>query len=251
MRALLLSAGLGTRLRPVTNTIPKCLVPIAGRPLMDYWLELLITGGIERVLVNTHYLAEPVQDYIANSEWVDKVQLVHEEELYGTGGTVSRNAEFFKNEPFFVAHADNLVSFNFRDFHNAHINRPDPDQTAITMMTFSTDTPQSCGIVELNDQGIVRKFHEKVPNPPGNKANGAIYIFEPEIQTFLSGIGKDFIDLSTEVLPHYMNRIATYHNDTYLRDIGNIESLKQAEADVREGRFVIRFDEGTDRQALG
>ncbi len=237
MRALLLSAGLGTRLRPVTNTIPKCLVPIAGRPLMDYWLDQLISGGVERVLVNTHYLAEPVRDYVANSRFSSYVELVHEEELYGTGGTVLRNADFFNSESFLVAHADNLVSLNFRDFRDAHNGRPSPAETPITMMTFETDTPETCGIVDIDQRGIVTGFYEKVSNPPGNKANGAIYIFEPEIFGFLKKIGRGFIDISTEVIPNFVGRIATYNNDAYLRDIGNVESLKQAELDVLQGRY--------------
>lgn len=250
MRALLLSAGLGTRLRPVTDTVPKCLVPIAGRPLMDYWLELLVHGGVEKILINTHYLAEAVQDYVSTCSWRDYVELVHEDELYGTGGTVLRNADFFNNQTFFVAHADNLVSFDFSDFCDAHMNRPGSGNTPITMMTFSTDTPQSCGIVDVDQSGLVTGFYEKVDNPPGNRANGAIYIFEPEILSFINSLGKDFVDISTEVLPGYMGRIFAYHNDVYLRDIGNIESLKQAELDVTEGRFQLKIGCEKSRQVV-
>ncbi|MEM7620840.1 MAG: nucleotidyltransferase family protein [Pseudomonadota bacterium] len=237
MHALLLSAGLGTRLRPVTNTIPKCLVPIAGRPLMSYWLELLFANGVERVLINTHYMAEKVQEYVANCPWHDRITLVHEDELLGTGGTVLNNEQFFGAKTFFVAHADNLVSFDFAGFCNAHHNSNKYNQTPITMMTFETDTPQACGIVESDENDIVIAFHEKVAHPPGKRANGAIYIFEPDILEFLKSLNKDVIDISTEVLPLFMGRIATYHNDIYLRDIGTVKSLKQAEYDVQNGLY--------------
>src|SRR5579863_4066102 len=95
MRALLLAAGLGTRLRPVTDSVPKCLVPIQGRPLLDYWLELLLPAPIERVLVNTYYLADQVRAYHAASPWRARVDLVHEAVLFGTGGTVLANRGWF------------------------------------------------------------------------------------------------------------------------------------------------------------
>ena len=97
------------------------------------------------------------------------------------------------------------------------------------MMTFASDAPEACGIVVEDDKGIVREFHEKVPNPPGNRANGAVYVFEPEIITFLESLGKQVIDLSTEVLPHYLGRICTFFNADYHRDIGSPESLRRAE----------------------
>ena len=99
----------------------------------------------------------------------------------------------------------------------------------ITMMTFETDDPVSCGIVQLDDSGVVRSFYEKVDNPPGNIANGAVYIVSPSVMDFISGIKKDIIDFSNDVLPNYMGRINTYHNDVYHRDIGTPDSLLLAQ----------------------
>ena len=105
------------------------------------------------------------------------------------------------------------------------------------MMTFSTSNPDSCGIVELDKDGTVTAFHEKVPNPPGNLANGAVYILAPSVMNFLAGLGKTVIDFSTEVLPHYMGRINTFQNDIYHRDIGSPESLKAAQSDYQLARL--------------
>lgn len=227
MRALLLAAGYGTRLRPLTDNIPKCLVPIRGRPLLDYWLELLFEGGIEGVLVNTHFLAEKVAEFVGASLWRNRVTLVHEETLLGTGGTVLRNRAFFENKAFLVAHADNLTRFDARALIARHASRP--AGVAITMMTFTSDAPRTCGIVVEDAQGIVREFHEKVPDPPGNRANGAVYIFEPEIIGLIESLGNPVADLSTEVLPHYLGRICTFFNADYHRDIGSPEGLRKAE----------------------
>ena len=227
MKALLLAGGLGTRLRPVTDKTPKCLVPIHGKPLLAYWLDLLLPNGVEDVVVNTHYLPQAVRDFREHSPWRERVTLVHEEMLLGTGGTILANRRFFSRGPFMVAHADNLTRFSVPDFIRAHEKRP--AGAVMTMMTFATDVPQSCGIVETDGAGLVQRFHEKVQNPPGNRANAAVYIMEPEAIDFLASLGKPVIDLSTEVIPRFMGRIATFHNTDYHRDIGTLESLRAAE----------------------
>jgi mannose-1-phosphate guanylyltransferase len=89
--------------------------------------------------------------------------------------------------------------------------------------------PKTCGIVELDERGVVIRFHEKVANPPGNHANAAVYIVEPFVIDFLASIGKEVIDISTEVLPRYLGRMQAFHNSDYHRDIGTPESLALAE----------------------
>ena len=218
---------MGTRLRPITNHVPKCLVTIQGKPLLAYWLDMLLPNGIERVLVNTHYLPEAVNAFVKQSDWVNQIDTVYEPILLGTGGTVLSNQSYFSGQPFMVAHADNLTRFDVKRFIDAHENRA--SGTEITMMTFKTDAPQSCGIVELNSLGVVQQFHEKVDNPPGDLANAAVYIFEPTVISFLASLGRDIVDISTEVLPAYLGRIQTFLNEDYHRDIGTPESLALAE----------------------
>ncbi|WDZ94299.1 nucleotidyltransferase family protein [Herbaspirillum sp. WKF16] len=229
MRALLLSAGLGTRLKPLTDLLPKCLVPINGRPLLDFWLENLFSQGIEDILVNTHYRASLVREYLARSTWSGLVKLVHEERLLGTGGTLVANRDFFSGHRVLLIHADNLTRFNCRDFIAAHEQRP--AGTALTMMLFHTSNPRSCGIVELDSAGIVQGFHEKVDNPPGDLANAAVYILEPEVLQFIASLERAEVDFSTEVIPYFVGRIFTYLNDDYHRDIGTVASWREAQDD--------------------
>lgn len=229
MRALLLAAGLGTRLRPITYRVPKCLLPVRGKPLLAYWLDLLLDAGIEHVLVNTHYLPEVVREFVSLSPWGARTTLVHEDRLLGTGGTILRNRDFLESGAFLVAHADNLTRFDVSAFLERHLTQP--AGVEITMMTFDTDAPQTCGIVEEDARGVVIAFHEKVRNPPGTRANAAVYIFEPSMIDFLGSLGKEMIDLSTEVIPHFLGRICTFHNSDYHRDIGTPESLRKVEAE--------------------
>lgn len=229
MRALLLAAGLGTRLRPLTLTVPKCLVPIHGRPLLDYWLDHVFAAGFERALVNTHWLPEKVAAHVAASPWRDQVDLVFEPELLGTGGTVLANRDWLGNTPYLLAHADNLSDFDIAEFRRRHEQRP--ARCAMTMLAFRTDMPRTCGILELGANGVVEHFHEKVEKPPGNLANGAVYLCEPEVTIFIASLGKSVVNFSTEVIPQFLGRIFAYETNGYFRDIGSPEALVLAEAE--------------------
>ena len=173
---------------------------------------------------------EPVVcQYLNKSAWLPYIELAHEENLLGTGGTVLRNQNFFQGEPFFMAHADNLTIFDLTKFTEQHTVRP--KGTEITMMIFKSPSPKSCGVVELDSQGVVRGFYEKVNNPPGNLSNAAVYIIEPSVVAWMQTLGKPQLDLSTEVIPHYLGKIFTYENTTYHRDIGTMDSWTQANQD--------------------
>ena len=217
---------MGTRLRPLTDNIPKCLVPIHGQPLLGYWLDMLAEARI-RSLVNLHYRADQVRHFVAQSRFKDDVTMVYEDGLLGTAGTLLKNRAFFGDGRVMLVHADNLSRFDMKEFIRRHEHRP--KGCVMTMMTYVTPTPESCGIVELDGDGVVTAFHEKVKDPPGNLSNGAVYILEPTIFDFLDGLGQQQIDFSTEVLPRYMGKIFTFHNDVYHRDIGTMESYEAAE----------------------
>jgi|GEM_PF-399300 len=229
MKAILLAAGIGSRLRPLTHILPKCLLPINGRPLLEYWLSLLIGSGNIPILVNLHHLSHLMKKWIENSAFNDHVYTVYEETLLGTGGTLLKNMDFADNSPVILIHADNLCSVDIKHFIEAHQNRP--HGTEITMMTFKTSSPETCGIVDVDEDGIVRAFYEKVKDPPGDMANAAVYIIEPSVIDFLKGLGREFIDFSTDVIPYFVERhkIFTYYNASYHRDIGNKESYLKAQ----------------------
>ena len=222
MRAILLAAGYGSRLRPLTNTIPKCMVPINGRPLLDIWLSNLSQAGIGPFLVNTHYLSEQVVAYINSSHFAGEVNLVHESSLLGTAGTLIHNAQFFGRDDGMLIHADNFCRADFQEFIKAHHERP--SECMMTMMTFRTDTPSLCGIVELDNKGVVVSFYEKVASPPGNLANGAIYILSNEMITILLSEYATATDFSTEILPHFIGKIFTYETQDVFLDIGTPEA---------------------------
>lgn len=224
MRAILLAGGYGTRLRPLTLKIPKCLVPIKNNPLLGVWLERLRNADIGPFLINTHYLAKQVEDFICDGNFQSLVTLVHEPELLGTAGTLISNLDFFGDDDGMLIHADNYCLADLKNFYRAHLLRP--SKCLMTMMTFRSSNPSNCGIVEINNRGVVIGFHEKTKNPPGNLANGAIYILSQDLikilKTELNGV-KDF---STEVLPFLLGRIYSYETSDILLDIGTPEAYE-------------------------
>jgi mannose-1-phosphate guanylyltransferase len=227
MKAILLAAGIGSRLKPLTDHIPKCLVPIHGKPLLDYWLEMTLEAKIiTDVYINLHYLKEMVAEHVATN-WHNEVRikLYAEKQLKGTAGSLMGLHKELAGEQLLVVHADNLSDFCLHDFVKAHHNRP--TGCVMTMMLFETDSPQTCGIVELDKQGRVLRMHEKLSNPPGNLANGAVYIFEPDILNWI--LENKATDISSEVIPVFQGKIFSWVNQVYHRDIGNQKSYALAQ----------------------
>lgn len=242
-RAMLLAAGLGTRLRPFTGIWPKCLMPIGGVPLLEHWLTNVSAAGIDTALVNLHHQSDVVQEFLAREIFEDIVHHVYEDELLGTAGTLRKNRDFFRDRTILLAHADNWCQCDFNAFIDYHLNCR-PKGCSITMMTFDSPDPSSCGIVEMDDDGIVLNMFEKQMNPPGNCANGAVYLLEPEILEFISN-DTNISDFSTQVIPAFYRKIATWHNDGIHRDIGTPDALKEAQNDNPEEPYSTTSDEWT------
>ena len=180
INALVLAAGYGTRLRPLTLTTPKCLVPIGDKPILEHWLENLEKCGCSNAIINTHYLAEKVHSFLDKRQISKmRVKISHEEKLLGTAGTLINNQKSFNEGIGLLIHADNATRFDLNQLIKAHRSRP--RGCLLTMVTFKTDKPKTCGIVKTDKQGIVQAFYEKVSDPPGTTANGAVYAFETNL----------------------------------------------------------------------
>ena len=227
MKTILLAAGFGTRLRPITDTIPKCLVPIKGKPILQIWLDLLTKAGLSNFLINTHYLSENVVSFIQNCPQKNLCKVKYEKELLGTAGTLLSNIDYLENEDCLLIHADNYCLADISEFIQAHQNRP--KKCLMTMLTFITDKPSTCGIVEIDNNNIVVEFYEKISNPPGNLANGAVYILSAELIKILKIKFKNAIDFSNEIIPLFKNKIFTYETKEIFIDIGTVENYLSAQ----------------------
>lgn len=229
MRAILLAAGLGTRLRPLTNTVPKCLITIKGTPLLEIWINKLLNAGIESILVNTHHHADKVATFLTNSNYRNRIVVVYEPQLLGTAGTLLTNLPFFQGDDGILAHADNYFLEDLSNLLAAHKMRSLGCE--ITMLTFRSETPSTCGIVEVDKLGVVTSFHEKVGAPPGNLANGALYLLSSE---FIARLPRDWTsaqDFSTDILPSLVGKIQTYETTQLFLDIGTPGTYARAQDD--------------------
>jgi len=239
---LLLAAGYGMRLKPLTNSWPKCLMPISTFPLLDYWLQSIKNLHLNKVVVNTHYLHEIVSEYLDRPCYKNWVLESRETEILGTAGAIRKASKLLSEDsPLMLVHADNLCICDLQGFMDYHINKR-PKNCAITMMTFITDVPDQCGILNIDSNGIVEEMYEKQKQFYGYIANAAVYIIEPEVIAFLKE-NSHIKDFSNEVLPNFFGRIATWHNSGVHRDIGTHEQLLMAQSDEKPALGVLMSDE--------
>ena len=223
MKAFLLAAGEGTRLRPLTETTPKCLVPICGRPLLAYWFDLFRRYGVEEVTINTHHLVDQVRAYLRSVEGVS-VFVTFEPELLGSAGTIYANRDFVKGEDaFFILYADNLTNANLNALEGFHRSHPG----IATMGLFETSVPHQCGIVALDAEGRIVDFVEKPKHPKSHLANAGIFVAGPALFDFLSD--RTPLDLGHDVLPRLIGRMYGVRIREYLLDIGTWENYRRAQ----------------------
>ena len=232
MKAVLLAAGLGTRLRPLTDTTPKCLVRIGGRTLLDIWLDALRDLGVGEVLVNTHHLADQVVAHVAQRSGDPPVLLLHEERLRGSAGTLRDARRLLEEDPWFLAvNADNLTDYDLADLVAAHAVRG--EGCLATLTAFHAPRPSDCGILEVDDRGRLVGFEEKPARPCGDLANAGMYAFTPEALDFVDG--PDPCDIGTHLMPRLVGRARVVGiGGAYLRDVGPPAALAEARVGWRE-----------------
>jgi mannose-1-phosphate guanylyltransferase len=228
MKAFLLAAGFGTRLKPLTDMMPKCMVPLGGYPLLYWWFKLFERHGVTEVLINTHYLFQHVRKYINHYNKESKL-LVHEfyePVLLGSGGTLAANKDFVINEEsFLICYADNLTDVNLSamiEFHNSH-------KGILTLALFRANNLRQCGIAQVDKNGKILEFVEKPQNPKSDLANAGIYVTQKEIFDYFPT--NMFVDFGNDVLPHLVGQMYGWEIEDYHIDIGTPENYRQAKLD--------------------
>lgn len=223
-KAFLLAAGQGTRLRPITDSIPKCLVPIRGVPLLEIWLEICFRAGIKEILINLHAHADQVRRAVRTGQSPVKVQIVEEEVLLGSAGTVYANRDWIKGESdFWVLYADVLTTADLSSmahFHQRH--RP-----IATLGLYQVANPSQCGIAVLGDDFFIREFEEKPKNPRGNWGFSGIMLCSTEILERFPR--HQPADIGFHVLPGLAGELMGYPIKDFLIDIGTIENYQRAQ----------------------
>jgi mannose-1-phosphate guanylyltransferase len=234
MKAFLLAAGVGSRLRPLTDTIPKCLLPVGGQPLLDIWLDAFHRSGVDEVLVNVHHLAELVMDHVERRTAPPRVRIFSEPDLLGSAGTLTANRQWVDGEDFFlVCNADNLTDFDLRALIDLHRE----GGSIATWTLFRSDRPSACGIVELDVTGLVVGFVEKPQQPTSDLANAGMYAFSPAVLALIDVDDSKPRDIGFHLLPHLVGQARACLVDGYFRDIGTPEAYRMAQEEW-SGRLV-------------
>jgi mannose-1-phosphate guanylyltransferase len=244
VKAFLLAAGLGTRLRPLTDRVPKCLVPLAGRPMLDYWLELLQAHSFTEVLVNLHHLPSAVEEYLSRQRYAVRIRTVHENTLLGSAGTVAANHDWVDGEDAFgVIYADNLSTINLTRMADEHRRSP----AWLTMALYRSPTPEQCGIAEMDSTGRIVSFVEKPGRPATDLANAGVYLvsrqalgwlrtlWEERQASAVSGGGDAAFDFGRDVFPRLPGPMRGFLLDGYHLDIGTWENYLRAQQDIAAG----------------
>ncbi|HSV74663.1 MAG TPA: NDP-sugar synthase [Chthonomonadales bacterium] len=241
MKAMILAAGIGSRLDPLTRNLPKPLVPIVNRPVMEHIMHLLRRHGFTDVMVNLHYLGSQIEEHFGDgTRFGVRITYSREDELWGDAGSVKRVEEFFRDDTFLVIGGDDLSDVDLTRLVKTH-----RDKRALSTIALSlVDDPSEYGIVLMNEEGRITRFVEK---PKGevifsNTANTGLYVFEPEVfdliprNTFYL-FGKSFFpQMLEQKRPLYGHLTAAYW-----KDVGNLELYRQTHVDALAGRCAIEF----------
>ena len=200
MKAMVLAAGLGTRLRPFTEDKPKCLIPLAGRPLIDWTLRWLYRSGVTECVINLHYLADKVRQFVGDgSKYGLRVDYSYEPELLGTAGAVKKVAAFF-DQPFYVIYSDNFSQWDLKklvDIYEKH-------QPAATMAVHWREDVTQSGMVELGHNNRILRLVEKpgMGNVTSHYVNAGFYYLNPRVLNYIPD-GKP-CDFAFHVFPEML-----------------------------------------------
>jgi mannose-1-phosphate guanylyltransferase/phosphomannomutase len=239
MKAMILAAGVGSRLDPLTRNLPKPLVPIVNRPVMEHIVGLLRKHGFNDIMVNLHYLGDQIEQHFGDGSQLGvNIHYSHEDQLWGDAGSVKRCEEFFKNETFIVVGGDDLADIDLSRLVRTHRDKRSLATIALSLV----DDPSEYGIVLMDETGRITRFLEK---PKGevifsNTANTGVYVFEPEIFELIPRqsvylFGKQlFPRLLEERRPVFGHLTASYW-----KDVGNLQVYQQTHYDALAGRVAI------------
>jgi mannose-1-phosphate guanylyltransferase len=234
MKAMVLAAGLGTRLRPLTYEITKPMVPVLDRPVMAHILDLLDRHGFREVIANLHYFPDSIREHFG-----ERLEYRYEEELLGTAGGVRACREFFGEEAFLIISGDALTDIDL----GAFVARHRAAGGIATLAVKQVSDTREYGVVLHDSDGRITGFQEK-PEPEealSNLGNCGIYIFEPEIFDYFPE--RPFADWAQDVFPALLTNDVPFHIHEirdYWNDVGSLAELRQGTFDALRGELHLQ-----------
>jgi len=241
MRVMIMAAGKGTRLRPLTDLVPKPMAPIVNRPALYHILRLLGRHGFRKVVINLHHLPEAITGYFGGAAWMGmEVTYSLEPELLGTAGGVKNNADFLGGDTFLVMSGDALTDIDLTGLVAAHRRRG----SIATLAVKEVADPSLYGVVVVDDDDRVVGFQEKPAREEARSrlCNCGIYVFEPEILSHIPS--GQFDDFGSRLFPDLLRQRIPFHAETvagYWSDVGNLGEYVRGNADALAGRVQVEI----------
>lgn len=236
IKAMVMAAGMGSRLEPITLKMPKPLIPVMNIPLMDIILKQLHSIGVNEVISNTYYLADQIIDRYKNNTLGIKFNYIKEEKLSGTAGGVKKCQFFFdEGEDFIVMSGDVLTNADIQKAIDIH--KKSGAVATIGVKEIPHEYVSHFGVVVTDEKGFVTEFQEKpsIDEAKSNLINTGIYIFNYKIFDYIPE--NTFYDFAKNVFPQLLEQgqINTFNVKEYWNDIGNIAQYKQSIQDIFNG----------------
>ena len=214
MKAVILAGGRGSRLMPLTKRIPKPLIPIIDRPIIDYILEGIGKAGIKETVITLGYMGNKIRRYVGNGKRYDmKIRYVYEGIPLGTAGGV-KNARKYLDEDFLVMSGDAYTDLDISSLI-------ENSRGIATIAAHYESDASRFGVMVTDENGLIKEFEEKPVNPKSHLVNMGIYVMKKEI---LDIIPDGFVDFSKDVFPKLLGDIYAYESRCYWSDIGTLPS---------------------------
>jgi NDP-sugar pyrophosphorylase family protein len=241
MKAMILAAGLGTRLRPLTEEISKPMVPIVNRPVMEHIVDLLSRHDFKDIYVNLHYYPDIITKHFADgARWGVSITYSYEEELLGTAGGIKKLENELKGDTLLVISGDALTDIDLTgliEYHKGH-------GAIATLVVTPVDDPSKYGVVITDDRNRIIGFQEKPSREAAKShvANSGIYVFEPEVLEMIPA--GSFHDFGSQLFPRFLEENIDFYgyiHDDYWNDVGSFEEYKAGNFDALTGKVKVRI----------
>ncbi len=240
MKAMILAAGEGTRLRPLTATVPKPMIPIVGRPLLAWTLDWLAAQGVTEAAINLYHRPQAIPDFFGDEYAGIRLHYFFEDALRGTAGGVKGAQAILADAPFFVIYGDNLIHADLgklADFHASHAG-------LATVALFHHPNPSAAGIVATEKSGRITRFVEKPPPDQifADTANAGVYVLDPAVFEAIPAEGPS--DFGRDIFPALLAQGEVLYGvllGGYLHDTGTPELYRQANWDALAGRVGTNY----------
>lgn len=238
MKALLLAGGKGTRLRPLTDNIPKPMVPVMGKPLLESTIMNLKKNGITEIIISTCYKSNYIKDYFKDgSEFGVRIKYISEDIPLGTGGAI-KNVQRYVDDAFIIFNSDILSDINIKRLIDFHKSRKADATIAVTHV----ENPSQYGVIEYDDNKRIKSFKEK---PKGKEItshfiNAGIYIFEPKVLKEIPA--NKVVSIEKDTYPSLLQKgynLYAYESNDYWMDIGNLSKYLRCHKDIMDGKCKL------------